>query len=183
MKISKNTTNKRKKIFIIVLLLTLLASVVLVYIFLIRPKTESATTRTDTRSSDEQQAENLTKDPENKQASPNTDTPAPIETNDQADTGTVQMTATADVSGASVYIRGGINNAVVSEGVCYAQLTGPNGKTLRKDTVLLQNPSTTDCKTISIDVNELSPGAWVVKLHYTSANLKGMSNETSFEIR
>ena len=90
--------------------------------------------------------------------------------------------ATATISDGSVFIRGGIN-AIVNDGSCYAQLTSAEGESIRENTILLQNPSTTDCKTIAIQTSSLSSGSWSVKLYYSSNTTEGVSNEASFEIK
>lgn len=132
--------------------------------------------------SDKQQSDELAKNPDNKQATPNTDTPDPIKIDDQSKKGVVQLVAAANVSDGNVYIRGGVNNAVITGGSCYAVLTGPNNQTIKKDTTLLQNPHTTDCKTITMAASELSAGTWKVILYFTSDTLEGASNEVAITI-
>lgn len=112
----------------------------------------------------------------------NTDQPLPP----AKDVATGKLTASVSTSNSIadeiVYIRGGIDNSVVFTGSCYAQLNGPNGQSIRKDTELLQNASTTDCRTIQIKVSDLSQGRWKYTLNYISENMEGSSSETSFDI-
>lgn len=93
----------------------------------------------------------------------------------------IQVEASVSVSGDSVYIRGGIN-IPTQDGSCHATLTGPSQQSFRKDTIALQNPSSTDCKTIVIPKSELASGTWRYTLHYESNNYIGVSDESSFSI-
>ena len=120
--------------------------------------------------------------PETKQTPTNTDKPTEVK-QDATSKNKAMMSVSANISAGTVYIRGGIDNAVVTDGTCYAQLTGPSNETLRKDTSLLQNPSTTDCKTISISTTTLSKGTWRATLHYSSSTMEGVSSEATFEIQ
>ena len=147
-------------------------------------KTDQTNTAAPERSeSDKQQAEELKKSPENKAETPNTDTPPAIIENESSDKGSVDMIASADISRGSVFIRGGINNQIIGDGTCYASLVGPNGETIRKDTSLLHNSTSTDCKTISIPLSSLSFGVWKFTLNYESEKLKGVTSEESFEVK
>lgn len=112
----------------------------------------------------------------------NTDTPTAPKS-DASGKYTVTMSLSVSDSGQSVFLRGGIDNAVVSEGECYAMLTSPSGQTSRKNTTLLQNPSTTDCKTIEIKKSELTQGTWSVTLHYVSSTSEGVSSVHTVEIK
>ena len=132
--------------------------------------------------SDEQQAKELEENPDYKNTKTNTDTPAPIITDESTGKKTVQMVASADISGGVLYIRGGINNSVEYDGACYAQMTGPNGESVRKDTTLLQSAATTDCKTIQVNTSELVKGSWKLVLKYSSSDVEGASSEVSFEV-
>lgn len=132
-------------------------------------------------SSDAQQSENLSKNPAIKTEAPNADKPAAPTTTSASSKKQVQMTASTDMSSGTVFIRGGVNYPVTG-GSCYAQLTGPSGQSIRKDTTVLQNPATTDCKTISIPTSELAHGKWTFTLHYTSNDYEGVSSEISFSI-
>ena len=182
MKIKKQKTMTKKKIIVASLLFAALLVAALAYFFYSQ-RTQNNDTSHQPAASDKLQAKDLAKKPENKQSSPNTDTPQPPTTSEQKDKAAVQMTASADISGDMVYIRGGINNAVVSDGSCYAQLNGSNGESIRKDTTLLQNPSTTDCKTISLNSSDLGKGVWSVKLYYSSNTMEGTSSVATFEIK
>ena len=131
----------------------------------------------------DQQPDNTNTDSGSKEESTNTDKPESPIVNESNTKTVVQMTVSVDISNNTVYIRGGINNATLSNGICYAQLSKPNGEAKRIDTTLLQNPSTTDCKTISLKSSDLTSGTWSVKLHYSSDTTEGVSNETSIEIK
>lgn len=131
--------------------------------------------------SDQQQAEHLSKSPDSKKEAPNADKPAPPISSDTSSKKQVQMSASTDTSNNTVYIRGGVNYPVTG-GSCYAELTGPSGQSVRKDTTVLQNPASTDCKTISIPTSELASGKWKFVLHYTSDNYEGASSEISFSV-
>jgi hypothetical protein len=144
--------------------------------------TDNASTATEV-SSDKQQSENLSKNPAVKTEAPNADKPAAPTANTSSASSKKQvlMTASTDMSGGTVYIRGGVNYPVTG-GSCYAQLSGPSGQSIRKDTAVLRNPASTDCKTISIPVNELASGKWTFTLNYTSDNYEGVSSEISFSV-
>jgi hypothetical protein len=182
MKIQKNTKSQKKvKLYVFGLIAVILFATGLVaYLYFNNTVNNSGTTLPS--DSDRQQAENLENNPDIKSATPNTDSPQPVQTVKNGKS-TVQMSASANTTGNTLYVRGGIDNAVVNEGTCYAELTGPNGQSIRKDTTLLQNPSTTDCKTISVDLSELSSGAWTAALHFTATTLEGTSNEAPFTVQ
>ena len=112
----------------------------------------------------------------------NTDQPLPPTSSSETGRLTVSMSTSSTIADGIVYIRGGIDNSVVFNGNCYALLIGPNGQLIRKDTELLQNASTTDCKTIQINISELSKGSWKYSLNYSSENEEGSSGESSFDI-
>lgn len=94
----------------------------------------------------------------------------------------VPVVVSSNVDGSIVYIRGGINTPV-SEGTCFAELEGPNGEKIRKETALLPNAGTTDCKTISIPISELTKGKWNVTLNYSGTNKEGKSSVDTFTIQ
>jgi hypothetical protein len=145
--------------------------------------TENKQSSTPERSaSDIQQAKDLTDQPSSKETQSNTDTPAPITTDKNTGKSVVQMVSSFDISRGTLYIRGGINNSVEYEGTCFAELIAPDGKIIKKETTLLQNSATTDCRTISIPVTELRSGHWKFTLNYTSNNKIGKTNESSFEL-
>lgn len=131
----------------------------------------------------ETESENLNVNPDSKSESNNTDKPKSPTVTEDGTKSVVQMTVSANISNNIVYIRGGINNASIANGTCYAQLTKSSGESKRLDTILLQNPTTTDCKTIALNTSELSSGTWTVKLYFSSNNIEGVSNETSIEIK
>lgn len=180
MRIKRNKSSKKKLLLIttpIVAVLTVAA--VFFYIHINAPKEVSSPTVINT---DKQQADNLHSNPEGKNETPNTDrfTPPPT-AGDASEKKQIQVTASSDSSSGFVNIRGRIGYPV-SDGSCYAQLSGPSGQTIRKDSSILQNPASTDCKTVQIPVNELAPGKWTFKLHYTSDMYEGASNEGSFSL-
>ncbi len=187
MKIQQQKKTKRITPLIIVLFsILLLAGAVMLYLYLNRNSSDKTSTGANSTSesvhkSDNEQAQNLRDDPTTKQQAPNTDKPSEPTTSDTSNKQQVQLTASTDTSGSTVYIRGGVNYPV-SGGSCYALLTGPSGQSIRKNTTVLQNPASTDCKTISISTNELSSGKWSFILYYTSDNYEGASDEVSFSI-
>lgn len=182
MKIKKSTKKINKPILIITI--TLLAGLVvfLAYSFVFKPHTnKSANTATQSNdtSSDKQKAKKLETNPDDKTKAPNTDAPASPTTIPESNKKQVQMVVSVDQSNDTVYIRGGVNYPVAG-GSCYAQLSGPSGQSIRKDSVVLPNPASTDCKTISIPTSELAPGKWTLTLNYTSDEYEGVSDEASF---
>lgn len=178
MKIQKLKNTKRMFPALVLAVALLVAVAIGAYIYLDRNSSENATAPNNR--SDAEQAQNLDKDPVIKEESPNSDKP-PTPASNNENKKQVQMVASVDTSDSSVYIRGGINYPV-SNGSCYALLQGPDGKTLRKDTSILQSSASADCKTISIAKDELSPGKWTFKLHYSSDEYEGVSNEVPFNI-
>lgn len=120
---------------------------------------------------------------ESKKSTTNTDPQAPVTKDKESDKTVVSVVTTSSVSNGILYIRGGINNAVGSAGICFAQLTGPTGASIRKETVVLAGASTADCKTIQIPTSELSPGTWTYTLNYSSQNSEGASSEETFVIK
>lgn len=187
MKIQKS--NKNKKIIVALLILLVLFLSAGLFFFIKHSENQnisnknadtSTTSKPERSSSDEDQAANLKDNSENKENNPNTDTPIPDQApNPSSGKRVVQVIASSDSSNGHVYIRGGVGQ-LVSDGECYAKLTGPNGETLMKDTTLLQNSSTTDCKTIDITPGELSAGRWSYQLVYNSDVAEGKSSEGTF---
>jgi hypothetical protein len=150
------------------------------YVHLKNEKTSEPSKISTQFDSDKQQANDLKANPADKTEAVNTDTPATPSTNESTGKAIAEMVASADISNGIIYIRGGINNLSVSDGSCYAQLTGPNSESIKKTTTLLQNPSSTDCKTISINSNELSKGQWRFTLNYSSNNAEGKTDVVTF---
>lgn len=184
--------NERKNLFIplslIVLSIGIMGVLTYAYFYNANTQNDSAINTRDTNTdepksteSDTQQSENLQQNPDNKDTSPNTDQPAAPTGDNTSDKQQVQLSASVDTSNSTVYIRGGINYPV-SGGACYAILNGPSGESIRKDTTLLQNPASTDCRTISVPSTELTLGTWKVKLHYESETYEGTSNEVTFSL-
>lgn len=168
------------------MLAVLVASGALLYYYLrLTPSEQTSTNASDTSrsagQSDQNQSQRPRADTDTKQQSSNTDSPSvPTATKDTTKQ-KVQLTASTNTSNGIVYLRGGVNYPV-QDGSCYALLTGPSSQSLRKDTTLLQNPASTDCKTISVSKSELSPGKWTYTLYYISDNYEGASDAISFSI-
>ncbi len=180
MKIKRKNT---KFALIIVVALLVLLTGGIAYALTAPLREDTATSeQSDTNSDEQVNSEENSATDDSQKTNTNTDQPAAVTVDEATGKKVVQVVTSADVSNNTVYIRGGINNAVVSEGTCFAALTGPNGQTIQKDTTLLQNASTTDCKTISISSNELSAGKWTYTLNYTSNTMEGKSDANTFEI-
>lgn len=179
MKTRTQKTSTNKKILVTSLLVIIVLAGAGVYFVYAKHNPNNSNSATNPNT---QQAQNPTDGLANKQSSPNTDTPEPPTVDKNTGKTSVSMIATATISDGSVFIRGGIN-AIVNDGSCYAQLTSAEGESIRENTILLQNPSTTDCKTIAIQTSSLSSGSWSVKLYYSSNTTEGVSNEASFEIK
>ena len=111
----------------------------------------------------------------------NTDHPPEPSYDNKSNKKRVGVVASTDRLDNMVYIRGGINYPV-TEGTCFIQLSGPAGQSIRKDSTILQNPASTDCRTISIPVNELVSGRWSFILYYSSSQYEGESDEVSFSL-
>lgn len=156
------------------------------FYFIKNPLREDSQETSTTKHTNSSTSSNTPKEPvvspEDKTSTPNTDTPIPTTSTGSSGKKSLQMVTSVDITGSDVYIRGGINNAVVQNGICFARLTGPNGESIRKDTTLLQNASTTDCKTITLKTSELSSGIWSVTLNYSSSESEGVSNAVSFAV-
>lgn len=126
--------------------------------------------------------EDVSSDANKKTEATNTDTPVPTTKDKTSGKKIVQMTVSVDVVGATIYIRGGINNSVEQDGTCFAKLTGPSGESVQEETTLLPNATTTDCKTIQLNRSDLAPGTWKVTLGYESDSTEGQSNESTFQL-
>ena len=183
MQIRKNTKKINKPALIIASVLLIGIGASLVYALVLKPQNNKSadTSKSNTAPSDQQQTENLANNPDSKDETPNTDTPAKPSTTPNSDKKQVQMVASVDQSNDTVFIRGGVNYPVTG-GSCYAQLVGPSGQSIRKDSVVLSNPASTDCKTIPVPASELESGKWTFTLNYTSDEYEGVSNETSFTL-
>lgn len=184
MQIKKNTSKKKILVTIIAVLVVVLGSAAtFAYVRMKSPvdQTESTEQEKKQQDSDQQQTKSLEENPENKTKNTNSDKPPEPTTNSSTGKKQVVVTASTDSSGGTTYIRGRIDYPV-SDGSCYAQLSGPSGQSIRKDTTLLQNPASTDCKTISVPTSELATGKWTFILHYTSTEYEGASVEVPFSI-
>lgn len=181
MKIQKSKTPPKKILFTALAVILVCGGLLAYYFLVVRADNQSKSPGYPAES-DKRQAEELAKNPDNKSTPVNTDSQEPL-TPDNANTKiTIPMVASVSTSQGSLYIRGGLNNAVVSTGDCFAMLEGPGGQSIRKDSVLLQNASTTDCKTIIVNTSELSPGRWSIKLQYSSDDAEGASDEVEVNI-
>lgn len=182
MQIKKHTKKINKPVLIATSALLVGLIVFLAYALIVRPQSDKSADITNTTTpSDQQQSENLVNNPDDKTVSPNTDTPIEPTITPKSEKKQVQMVASVDQSNDTVFIRGGINYPVTG-GSCYAKLVGPSGESIRKDSVVLSNPASTDCKTIPIPISELESGVWTFTLNYTSNEYEGVSNEASFTL-
>lgn len=170
----------KRTILITTLSLLTLVGASAAYFFFAPQNKDTGPTRSQ---SDIEQAENLAKDPDNKNLAPNSDkSNTPPSPPVQSGKKSVPLMASTNTSNATIYIRGGLNFPVVEDGSCYVLLTGPSEELVRKDTEVLQNPASTDCKTVSLPAQELAKGSWKATLNYSSTNYQGMSNEVEFTI-
>lgn len=176
----RDKINKPTKIAMLILAVGLLAFIT--YWFAYGINNNSTNNASDQKaSSDQEQHSNLEDNPDTKSIAPNADKPAAPTSSSKSNKKQVQMTASADKSDGTVFIRGGANYPVLG-GSCYALLSGPSGQSIRKDSTVLSNPASTDCKTISIPMAELASGKWSFTLNYTSENYEGTSNEVTFNV-
>jgi len=183
MKIKKTTKKVNKPILIIAIILLVGLAVFLVYtlVFGLHKNTTNPP-QSQSNPSNNQPSETPQTTTTDKQTPPNTDAPATPTTVNGSTKKQVTMVASEDQSNGYVYIRGGINYPVTG-GSCYAQLTGPSGQSIKKDSdAVLPSPASADCKTISIPTSDLAPGAWTFTLNYTSDGYEGVSSEVSFTI-
>lgn len=183
MQIKKRTKRINKPILIVTVVFLIGVIVFLLYTFASRSQNDSPidTTRSENSSSDTQQSKNLVDDIDDKTKKPNADVPAAPTATPESNKKQVQMVASVDRSNGTVFIRGGVNYPVTG-GNCFAELSGPSGQSMRKDSVVLSNPNSTDCKTISIPESDLAHGKWTFTLNYTSDEYEGASNEVSFTL-
>ncbi|MDO4780922.1 MAG: hypothetical protein Q4A34_00810 [Candidatus Saccharibacteria bacterium] len=94
---------------------------------------------------------------------------------------TISVSTSSDSNVTSVFIRGMLGSSI-DTGTCTASLRGPSGKTMSIQTPILPGPSVSSCKTIQLEKTNLAPGIWKYKLLFNSDNIKGVSDENSFEI-
>lgn len=185
MKIKSRKKSKKFISTVVVASILLVVGVVALLFYLnhnpMQDSSNSDNTTKISHDSDKKQAQDLKENPDNKQNATNSDKPAAPTGDTSTGKQRVQMTSSNNISDGTVYLRGGINYPV-KDGSCYALLSGPSGQSIRKDTTLLQNPASTDCKTVLIPISELASGKWTFALHYTSDNYEGTSSEDSFNI-
>ena len=185
MKTKNKNPSRRKRILTIILIITIIVAIGLAAYY---SSTIGSPAKDEPKNNNLESSVNSTSDnndskayPKQKKAVTNTDPQAPTTIDKTTGKTIVTVVTSASVSDSTVYIRGGINNAV-SEGECYAQLKGPSGSSVKKNTTLLPGATTADCKTIKIPVSELSPGTWTYRLNYSSPTAEGVSSENSFQI-
>lgn len=184
MRINKNKSSK-KLILTLVILVTVAAGGLGAYAYY-HKTSDNNTVVTDTKETmqpdtDKEQSDALKESPDNKEKVINSDRPSEPDTVEGSNLKRLQVTATANVSSGTLYIRGGVNYAV-DDGRCFATLVGPGSQKLTKDTTLLQGPSSTDCKTIQIPVSELSSGQWTINLNFESSTYIGKSPDVKVNI-
>lgn len=179
----KKSDKTNKKILIVISLIVISVVTLLLYLFVLKPQDSNSNTSSQSNGTetDKQQSDDIQNSPEVKTTAPNADKPAEPTPVTGSNKKQVQMIASSDQSNNTVYIRGGINYPVTG-GSCYAQLSGPSGQSIRKESAVLSNPASTDCKTISIPASELTTGRWTATLHYTSDEFEGTSSEISFTL-
>lgn len=182
MKINKRKRKKSKSIVIAIVATIASGTLLLICLLLIyRPPTNTPNSKSTSDSTPQQRQESTDNNLDSKHEAPNSDSaPDPVPSN-SSNKKQVQVTATVDVSDDVVFIRGGVNYPV-SDGSCYAELQGPSSQLVRKDTALLPNPATSDCRTIQIPVSELAKGGWVFVLYYASDNYEGASSAIRFTL-
>ena len=148
-------------------------------------KTDTSRSKSDSEKTNTDDLKKDTKEPtaESNKSTTNTDPQAPTSTDTSTGKTVVSVVSSVNISNGVVYIRGGINNVVDSNGNCYALLKSSSGATIRKDTTLLPSASTSDCKTIQIKTSELTAGAWTYTLNYSSNAEEGVSSEGTFSIQ
>ncbi len=181
MRINKNKSSKK---LIVTLVIVALLTTVGVYAYY-HKNTNNNSVTADTMESqpntDEEQSKALKESPDNKEKVVNSDRPPEPETIEGSELKSLQVTATANISSGTLYIRGGVNYPV-EDGRCFATLVGPGGQKITKDTTLLQNPSSTDCKTIQISTSELTSGKWTISLNFESSIYVGKSPDVTVTI-
>lgn len=195
MKINKSSNNKKIIMLVIISFLFIVGTLASVYLFSRDTPREdhqssnkpSSSRNNQNKSTDSSkdtadQVSSSESDTEAKKVPQNTDQPAPAPVDEETGKKQLQVVASYNINSDNLYIRGGINT-IAYDGSCYASLAGPAGQVIKKETTLLQNASTTDCKTIVIPLSELSQGSWKYSLNYTSTNAEGSSGEQVAEIR
>lgn len=195
MKINKSSNNKKIIILVIVCFLFIVGT--LAFVYLSSRDTHREDNQSSNKSSSSKNSQSKSSDPskdttdqvsssesdtEAKKVPQNTDQPEPAPVDKETGKKQLQVVTSHNINADNLYIRGGINT-IAYDGACYASLTGPAGQVIKKETTLLQNASTTDCKTIAIPLSELSEGDWKYSLNYISTNAEGSSGEQVAEIR
>ena len=148
-----------------------------------KPANEKSGTSEQSSNSPSSEEDEVDTDESKTTTPPNTDRPTEQSVDSTTGKTALQLVASADVGDDTVFLRGGINSIVDDNSTCVATLVGPGGKTITKETSLLQGATTTDCKTISIPIGELSTGTWAYTLSYNSDSATGKSDGVNFEIQ
>jgi cytoskeletal protein RodZ len=132
--------------------------------------------------SEKKTSEAIEKDPSKKLQNTQTDTPAQPETSDTSGKQIVNVLVTnAGVFNGKVSASGLATNAAETGGVCEFIFTSAD-VTFSKKTDTMQNPTSTSCKTVSFDADELTrAGTWSVYIHYVSSASEGKSSPKEFQ--
>lgn len=177
----KQTPHKRKIWILVIIAAVVVAGLLISYVVFgfSRNSSDQTTDQTDSKNEPKSESEKSSSTTD-KTTPPNTDGPAQTEKDDSGKR-VVPVVTSVNVDGSMVYIRGGLNTPE-ADGTCFAALTGPNNEKVQKDTTLLLNANSTDCKTISIPTSEFSTGQWSYTLNFSSSSAKGQSSVTTFTI-
>lgn len=178
MKIKSKKTLSKKKLTLLFLPLIIFAGLGTWYFFG-QSKPDDAPeepvinmTKTDNEKQHEQQLQtNPTKKMENQSDTP--DQP-PIDASNNKQSVSAIITGSGMYDG-KVEVRGFVSNSVEQSGTCQYTFIKSN-EVIRKETSVLTNPTSTTCKTLVFDANELSSGTWLVSLQYTSDISYGKSD-------
>lgn len=178
---TKNKKSNKKKIIIIAIFVLAIAAAAGFVVYYSNSNHSNVEPAVKNESKNDNLKTTASPTAKQKKTTTNTDPQAPTTINKTTNKTTMSVITSVDISGDTVYIRGGLNNAV-SEGTCYALLKSPSGSSIRKDTTLLPGAASADCKTIRIPVSELSSGTWKYTLNFSSPTAEGVSSENSFQI-
>lgn len=181
----KQKTHRKKVWIVAVILIVIIIGLLFTYLALAKdgalPILNQSSTQDDTNDKGNDPLPNTTNGLD-KTSAPNSDRPAQTETDQASGKRIVPVVASAEVDGNTIYVRGGMNTPE-SEGTCLVELTGPANEKVQKETTLLPNASSSDCKTVIIPTKELSPGEWKLVLNFSSSSAKGASSATTFVIK
>lgn len=183
--IQKSKSFKKRTVLIVMVLLLLVGVVVSVIYFnrndgdIKRDADGISVERTD---QDRRLEKSLSDNPEQKSQQTQTDVPVRPKIDQQTQLQRVNAVLTnvrqqADQVNAS----GFVSNVIEENGNCTYVFT-KGETTIEKPSGTLTNASSTTCKTVEFDKNELSPGVWVVHVEYLSPFSSGKSNELELSI-